>query len=265
MKIQAFGSSSLYPPRTHANYYKFMTHSEIKKHCIRSMATALKKYEENKRNGASSYSPQEHMGSFVLVEPNSSSYCSALRYTEGSGNIGISEYKVWIPSWEAIADYMDKRGNGTNSDNPPRLLPLDGTLSWVNPAEKTSQVRYTQGPEDKKWMEERDHNYVFRLEREGRLATVEPNLQREAPNLFAEITTYRKKTQLQTTTTSSSSSSSYSSSSSTTTSPPTLISSGIGPALTRFGVLGNSSSSNVAATSNSSSSSTTSSPPMQKN
>jgi len=140
-------------------------------------------------------------GTFSLVTPNSYDECSFLRYNEGPGDerwmafnfpthggssanlkratFGTTEKEIWIPAWEAVADYMTKRANGTNSDNPPRTLPMDGQWSWDDPGALSSKVRYDEGREDKKWMEERDSRYIARLECEGRLQAEEPEVYRQ--------------------------------------------------------------------------------------
>ncbi|MFA6409367.1 MAG: protein kinase [Gammaproteobacteria bacterium] len=197
-----------------SSYHPLSEHRTPITACVES---ALKNYEERRSNGNSSHNPQGSMpcdGSFVLVNPDMArSEYSRLRYCEGPGDIlwmiekdhtflsgggdpnslkkatfGDSTGDLWIPAWEAIADFMNKRANGTNADNPSRFLPYDGSYSWLDPDELMySRVGYDPGPKDIKWMEERDRNYVFRLEREGRLDQVEPNLRTERPALYAEV------------------------------------------------------------------------------
>ena len=66
----------------------------------------------------------------------------------------------------ALGNYIANRGNGVKSDSPSRDLPVDGTWSWQ--ASKTERLhyhlRYDEGPGDRDWMEERDRNYLDRLE-----------------------------------------------------------------------------------------------------
>ena len=97
------------------------------------------------------------------------------------------------------ADYQEKRANGCEKDSPPRLFPWDGiTSDWIKDSvlEGYYNITYTQGPEDKRWMEERDRNYVLRLEEEGKLDTEEPKLKDEVPALYAEVVTLRERLRL---------------------------------------------------------------------
>lgn len=73
-------------------------------------------------------------------------------------------------------DYVAKRSNGSEVDNPPRPFPGYGQSSWENPYGRESRVRYNESPKDREWMEEKDRNYLARLEREGTLREQEPEV-----------------------------------------------------------------------------------------
>lgn len=99
-------------------------------------------------------------------------------------------------SAQAIADYRDNRENGADSDTPrdeksnPIPFPNDGSYvstPWEKLPRVYSIISYREGPKDKEWMDAKDRNYVFRLLREGRLDTIEPNLKDEVPALYAQI------------------------------------------------------------------------------
>jgi len=92
----------------------------------------------------------------------------------------------------AFRMYIINRQNGDLCDDSGLDHVPDGTFRWKTRFKRKSKVLYTEGPKDKAWMEETDRNYVFRLEREGRLDEVEPNLKTEVPQLYAEIMTARK-------------------------------------------------------------------------
>ena len=68
----------------------------------------------------------------------------------------------------ALGNYIANRGNGVKSDSPSRDLPVDGTWSWQESKTKGYhyRLRYDEGPGDRAWMEERDRNYLARLEHE---------------------------------------------------------------------------------------------------
>jgi hypothetical protein len=80
----------------------------------------------------------------------------------------------------AFSDYLDNRANGCEADSPSANPPNDGNhyheydscigcFYW-------SFVQYKQGSGDKTWMEERDKNYLERIEREGKLKELEPEI-----------------------------------------------------------------------------------------
>lgn len=104
------------------------------------------------------------------------------------GNLRQEEFKKWrwasFDDFDACIRYKENRSNGTDSDSPPRSFPNDGIYTWDSPSKTYnpitgSNVRYTEGPGDKAWMEERDRNYLTRLEREGRLQELEPEIWRQ--------------------------------------------------------------------------------------
>jgi serine/threonine protein kinase len=70
------------------------------------------------------------------------------------------------PRPSAVAAYRASRQNGVQTDSPDRPLPNDGTYAWHKRTDGKSQVKYTEGPGDREWMEQCDRNYLARLERE---------------------------------------------------------------------------------------------------
>jgi len=72
----------------------------------------------------------------------------------------------------ALDDYRSNRENGDESDNPSRAFPEDGRYSdWVlhhtdDDGSKYYHVKYDEGPGDRAWMQEKDRNYLARLQRE---------------------------------------------------------------------------------------------------
>ncbi|MFA6409314.1 MAG: protein kinase [Gammaproteobacteria bacterium] len=110
-----------------------------------------------------------------------------------AGNLKKDEFiSFYINGWDETYDgsigYKQERANGTEADNPSRPLPYDGIYTWgtpPNPNASERKVRYTEGQEDKKWMEERDANYLARIEREGSLQRLEPDMWRMRQASFA--------------------------------------------------------------------------------
>ncbi len=108
--------------------------------------------------------------------------------------------------------FLANRLNGTS---PVKVLdtdwPQDGTLTWTKGKEKDGvdykggpvygvehapgkygyELRYDAGPRDLEWMENKDRDYVFRLEWRGKLDRDEPNLEKEVPALYAEVMAIR--------------------------------------------------------------------------
>jgi SH3 domain len=70
----------------------------------------------------------------------------------------------------AVAAYRASRQNGVKTDSPARPLPLDGSCTWHERADGKYQVKYTEGPGDREWMEQCDRNYLARLDREKQSA-----------------------------------------------------------------------------------------------
>lgn len=88
-----------------------------------------------------------------------------------------------------VDNYRQNRENGDERDNPPRKFPQDGFHQFIKGrvegiyvyADKNENdgwheidLVYIEGMEDKKWMIEKDGNYLERLEREGKLKELEP-------------------------------------------------------------------------------------------
>lgn len=92
-----------------------------------------------------------------------------------------------------LDDYRQGRENGAAIDSPKRPFPHNGYYGWDHPENDSVYVEYTEGDLDNIWMEEKDKNYVMRLENEGRLAAVEPNLKVEVPKLYVEVLAKRTK------------------------------------------------------------------------
>jgi hypothetical protein len=114
---------------------------------------------------------------------------------------------LWFPWGGRLAqeNFKEKRVNGGESDNPSQKMPEDGKYTWVKGRVEGDyvygvkradgnydyEVRYDQGPGDKAWMEEKDKNYLERIEREGNLKKLEPavyylRLQEHATNNIRE-------------------------------------------------------------------------------
>lgn len=88
-----------------------------------------------------------------------------------------------------LENYRQHRENGEDRDNPPRKFPQDGYSEFIkgkiegvyvcavkNEGDEYYEcdLIYVEGVEDKKWMVEKDGNYLTRIEREGRLKELEP-------------------------------------------------------------------------------------------
>jgi Variant SH3 domain/Sel1 repeat len=88
----------------------------------------------------------------------------ALRHRQGSGH-------------PAVAAYRARRQNGGQTDCPKPPLPEDGKFKW-HKSGRFYQLKYTEGPGDREWMEQCDRNYLARLDREKQSA--ERKQEREA-------------------------------------------------------------------------------------
>jgi len=68
---------------------------------------------------------------------------------------------------EAVANYRRNRENGNNNDSPAWKFPNDGKYDLVDGENEfmttIKKIRYTEGHKDKKWMEEKDRNYLQRI------------------------------------------------------------------------------------------------------
>ena len=76
-------------------------------------------------------------------------------------------------TWEtykslALGNYRNNTENGDNRDNPTYPFPEDGSYRWCKKegSEYLYFVKYTQGTNDKAWMEKKDHSYMARIRRE---------------------------------------------------------------------------------------------------
>jgi Variant SH3 domain/Sel1 repeat len=74
------------------------------------------------------------------------------------------------PRDDAVLAYRASRQNGTWTDNPLGPLPEDGACTWHKGTDGKYQVKYTEGPGDREWMEQCDRNYLARLDREKQSA-----------------------------------------------------------------------------------------------
>ena len=84
------------------------------------------------------------------------------------------EGNVCSHTLEALTDYRKNRENGSPEDNPSWDFPEDGVYTFETPTKMYSVIRYTPGPQDTQWMEEKDRNYLARILREGQLRALEP-------------------------------------------------------------------------------------------
>jgi len=81
---------------------------------------------------------------------------------------GIGFHRPNLDRWNvaaAVANYRKYRENGEEQDNPSWNFPLDGKCHW-SLDEGDWRACYHEGPGDRKWMEEKDRNYLARLQRE---------------------------------------------------------------------------------------------------
>ena len=124
----------------------------------------------------------------VTVEDSYATVCDC-------GGVGIPRVASYLngrQSWSlrnsSRSSYVMCRGNGESYDDPPRPFPEDGNFTWIKghsdgshvhgvkeaDGEYHYEVRYNQGPGDEAWMEEKDKNYLFRIEDEGSIEQMEP-------------------------------------------------------------------------------------------
>jgi serine/threonine protein kinase len=81
----------------------------------------------------------------------------------------------------AVAAYRTARGNGTTADHPVGPFPADGLYTWGQRTDDGKYpIKYTEGPGDRAWMEQRDRNYLARLRRGRKAAARTRKLEREA-------------------------------------------------------------------------------------
>lgn len=89
-------------------------------------------------------------------------------------NVTSVVHSTWQPNThsfltrsEPFDDYKEKRQNGEERDSPACGFPKDGRYEWETPEANWSRIKYIEGSGDRKWMEERDRNYLARLEKEA--------------------------------------------------------------------------------------------------
>jgi hypothetical protein len=99
--------------------------------------------------------------------------------------------------------YRDERENGQEEDAPERPFPEYGVATWLRetdlaavdlygktPRENYWRVKYTEGPRDKAWMEEKDRNYLSRLGREVQALLAQHPADASAASLDAKDQAY---------------------------------------------------------------------------
>jgi len=109
---------------------------------------------KNSNIGVSKHKRYEH---FVCIE-----------WKELFHGVDCARFQSWGLSPNArggVNEYRSARENGCPEDTPKRLFPCDGIFTWDTPDATMSYIRYTAGPGDRAWMEERDRNYLARLAR----------------------------------------------------------------------------------------------------
>ena len=89
------------------------------------------------------------------------------QWAQASPLVGGARERQDAAPESALGNYIANRGNGVKSDSPSRDLPVDGTWSWQkSETNYFYHLHYDEGPGDRAWMEERDRNYLARLEHE---------------------------------------------------------------------------------------------------
>jgi hypothetical protein len=99
-------------------------------------------------------------------------------------------HSLWFPllpanemGWpKACLAYRQNRENGSKCDNPPRPFPGNGIWYWEEDESLRntggtgywSRAYYDQSKDDEAWMEEKDKNYLARIEKKGKLKELEP-------------------------------------------------------------------------------------------
>jgi hypothetical protein len=92
-------------------------------------------------------------------------------------NIFFSHWFLVICVPVCLKNYKENRENGNEGDDPNWKIPEDGKYTWVkgevkgdyvygvkeNDGDYHYECRYDEGSGDKKWMEEKDLNYLARL------------------------------------------------------------------------------------------------------
>jgi len=100
---------------------------------------------------------------------------------------GVSLLFLW-----GGADYKEHRFNGNALDFKNNNPPYDGKITWIKGRVKGDkvygvkkakgkyeyEVRYDEGPGDRKWMEDNDRKYLNQLLSEGKLQALEPDVWR---------------------------------------------------------------------------------------
>jgi serine/threonine protein kinase len=173
-----------------------------------SLHSALTAYRASRQNGVQTDTPDRPLpndGTYDWHERTDGKY--QVKYTEGSGDrewmeqcdrnylarldrekhsaahFGLGDRLCISPPLpppshfalsrgrqSAVAAYRASRQNGVQADRPLRPLPNDGTYSWHECTDGKYQVKYTEGPGDREWMEQCDRNYLARLDREKQSA-----------------------------------------------------------------------------------------------
>jgi len=138
------------------------------------------------------YGVDQHMR-WTDVTGDKDLYQSYFREADGS-------YSTASP---AVEDYKEKRGSGSDLSNPSRLFPEDGEMSYVPESDLTKddlggmeplvrmyRGKYTEGPNDREWMQEKDRNYLIQLAEE--VAAILPAIGSTVPDSLGLIQAARE-------------------------------------------------------------------------
>jgi hypothetical protein len=118
-----------------------------------------------------------------------SAFSSHIRFERPWWSFLNSKGFIFPGGYFHVDNYRQHRENGDERDNPQRKFPQDGDVRFVKGRIEGIYIHavknesddcyecvlvYIEGVEDKKWMIEKDGNYLERIEREGRLKELEP-------------------------------------------------------------------------------------------
>jgi U-box domain len=117
-----------------------------------------------------------------------SAVLSTVRY-QPAITYGLNYYKSYATPGEvppfadprAVIRYKNTRKCGNVWDSPKRSFPQDGTYDWFKVSDCNYMHRYTEGPLDRAWMEERDRNYLARIAGDQKRSESSGCMQTESP------------------------------------------------------------------------------------